>query len=256
MKQLAVDLVILNERRSSYVQDLQIAIETLVRASQSRPQPGAERPAGPRFRAARRSHSGGDARPSEFRRARRSAGAAWRALRAARAHRGASRVGESRAEARRRAFAAAVAASPSRPRILQRARRLRARRRGICDDPRAGPIDAGALDQRDRQSGVRLPGGNRGRRLHLVGQQPREPAHAVVERPRQRSRRRSFLSAGRRHRRLVEPDGAARSATRRRPTSPATAADTADSSMSRTASRPIFCNTFRSTRRSRFRASC
>jgi cyclic beta-1,2-glucan synthetase len=37
MKQLAVDLVILNERQSSYVQDLQIAIETLVRAGQSRP---------------------------------------------------------------------------------------------------------------------------------------------------------------------------------------------------------------------------
>ncbi len=46
MKQLAVDLVILNERQSSYVQELQIAIETLVRASQSRPQPGAERQAG------------------------------------------------------------------------------------------------------------------------------------------------------------------------------------------------------------------
>ena len=43
MKQLAVDLVILNERKSSYVQDLQIAIETLVRASQSRPAPGIER---------------------------------------------------------------------------------------------------------------------------------------------------------------------------------------------------------------------
>ena len=40
MKQLAVDLVILNERKSSYVQDLQVAIETLVRASQSRPTPG------------------------------------------------------------------------------------------------------------------------------------------------------------------------------------------------------------------------
>ena len=36
MKQLAVDLVIVNERQSSYVQDLQIAIETLVRTSQSR----------------------------------------------------------------------------------------------------------------------------------------------------------------------------------------------------------------------------
>ena len=43
MKQLAVDLVILNERRSSYVQDLQIALETLVRASHSRPTPGAAR---------------------------------------------------------------------------------------------------------------------------------------------------------------------------------------------------------------------
>ena len=40
MKQLAVDLVILNERASSYVQDLQIALETQVRASQSRPPVG------------------------------------------------------------------------------------------------------------------------------------------------------------------------------------------------------------------------
>ena len=46
MKQLAVDLVILNERASSYVQDLQIALETLVRASQSRPQAGVEEPPG------------------------------------------------------------------------------------------------------------------------------------------------------------------------------------------------------------------
>jgi cyclic beta-1,2-glucan synthetase len=38
MKRLSVDLVILNERASSYVQDLQIALETLVRTSQSRPQ--------------------------------------------------------------------------------------------------------------------------------------------------------------------------------------------------------------------------
>jgi cyclic beta-1,2-glucan synthetase len=37
MKQLAVDLVILNERASSYMQDLQVALETTVRTSQSRP---------------------------------------------------------------------------------------------------------------------------------------------------------------------------------------------------------------------------
>src|SRR5690606_33586114 len=37
MKGLSVDLVIVNERASSYVQDLQTAIETAVRRSQSRP---------------------------------------------------------------------------------------------------------------------------------------------------------------------------------------------------------------------------
>nr|WP_209442414.1 glucoamylase family protein [Neoroseomonas oryzicola] len=36
MKQFAVDLVILNERASSYVQDLQVALETLARTSESR----------------------------------------------------------------------------------------------------------------------------------------------------------------------------------------------------------------------------
>ena len=40
MKQLAVDLVILNDRQSSYVQELQIAIETLLRASQPSPLAG------------------------------------------------------------------------------------------------------------------------------------------------------------------------------------------------------------------------
>ncbi|WP_223427175.1 GH36-type glycosyl hydrolase domain-containing protein [Tateyamaria pelophila] len=37
MRQLGVDLVVLNERLSSYVQDLQIAIDSAVRAAQSRP---------------------------------------------------------------------------------------------------------------------------------------------------------------------------------------------------------------------------
>lgn len=40
MKRLAVDLVIVNERTSSYVQDLQVAIETSVRSTQSRPRFG------------------------------------------------------------------------------------------------------------------------------------------------------------------------------------------------------------------------
>ncbi len=42
MKRLGVDVVIINERASSYVQDLQIAIETAVRSSQSRPRFGEE----------------------------------------------------------------------------------------------------------------------------------------------------------------------------------------------------------------------
>ncbi len=42
MKRLAVDLVIINEHASSYLQDLQVAIETAVRSSQSRPRFNAE----------------------------------------------------------------------------------------------------------------------------------------------------------------------------------------------------------------------
>ncbi|RYF39786.1 MAG: glycosyl transferase, partial [Comamonadaceae bacterium] len=42
MKRLGVDLVIVNERAASYVQDLQIAIDSAVRTSQSRPRFGAE----------------------------------------------------------------------------------------------------------------------------------------------------------------------------------------------------------------------
>ena len=42
MKRLAVDLVIVNEHASSYLQDLQVAIETAVRSSQSRPRFGRE----------------------------------------------------------------------------------------------------------------------------------------------------------------------------------------------------------------------
>jgi cyclic beta-1,2-glucan synthetase len=56
-RQLAVDLVILNERSSSYVQDLQIALETVVRSAQSRPR---AQGAGQGHRAG----AGGDPRPA------------------------------------------------------------------------------------------------------------------------------------------------------------------------------------------------
>ena len=49
MKRLAVDLVILNERATSYLQDLQIALETQLRMSQSLPQPGADNTRGSVF---------------------------------------------------------------------------------------------------------------------------------------------------------------------------------------------------------------
>ena len=46
LKMLDVDPVILNERQASYVQDLQVSLETLARSSQSRRPAGPERPAG------------------------------------------------------------------------------------------------------------------------------------------------------------------------------------------------------------------
>jgi cyclic beta-1,2-glucan synthetase len=46
MKQFAVDLVILNERASSYVQDLQVALETLIRERESPEQHGDDVPVG------------------------------------------------------------------------------------------------------------------------------------------------------------------------------------------------------------------
>jgi cyclic beta-1,2-glucan synthetase len=49
MKGLAADLVLLNDRAMSYVQDLQNALETLARMSQSRPRPGAHRVRGSVF---------------------------------------------------------------------------------------------------------------------------------------------------------------------------------------------------------------
>ena len=49
MKQLSVDLVILNERTSSYLQDLQTALETQLRMSQSQPEPRADNARGSVF---------------------------------------------------------------------------------------------------------------------------------------------------------------------------------------------------------------
>ena len=49
MKQLAVDLVILNERAASYVQDLQTSLDALVRMNQSMPRIPGDDPRGAVF---------------------------------------------------------------------------------------------------------------------------------------------------------------------------------------------------------------
>ncbi len=92
-------------------------------------------------------------------------------------------------------------------RVLQRPRWLRRPRAGIRDASRRRAMDAGALDQRDRQSRVRLPGVGRGRWLHVVGEQPREPAHPLVERSRRRPAGRGLLRPRRRRGSAVFADG-------------------------------------------------
>ena len=85
MKRLAVDLVILNERAPSYVQDLQIALETLV---QGQPVPAPDRrgaAAGAHLHAARRPDLAGGAGPAGVRRACRAGGRARQPRRSARA---------------------------------------------------------------------------------------------------------------------------------------------------------------------------
>ena len=148
--------------------------------------------------------------------------------------------------ARRRAAAA-------RARIFQRPRRLRRRRPRIRDDSRRGTVDAGAMDQRDRQSLVRLPGLGRGRGLHLVDQQPAESDHAMVERSGQRPAGRGDLRSRRRHRRALGPDRAADSRGDRALRRFVTARATAVSSTPRTESRSSSSSTCRSTTRSRSR---
>jgi cyclic beta-1,2-glucan synthetase len=75
MKQLEVDLVILNDRGASYVQDLQIAIETAVRTSQSRAHRGTETRRGSVFVLQDRP----DYRRPAFDACRRGAGSCWSA---------------------------------------------------------------------------------------------------------------------------------------------------------------------------------
>ena len=140
--------------------------------------------------------------------ARRAAGTARPDRRPARARGGIARIRAHPAPASGCGIARACQAAAG-PGVLQWPGRLRRQRTRVRDGARAGRHHAGALDQRDRQPGFRLPGVGRGQRLHLGREQPREPAHALVERSGLRSGRRSALRSRRRHRRSVDRHGAA-----------------------------------------------
>ena len=95
------------------------------------------------------------------------------------------------------------------PAVRQRPRRLRPGDRRIRDRARGRRDHAGAVGQRHGEPHVRL-GRLRGRhRLHLVAQQPREPADHLEQRPGLRRLRRGRLPARRGDRRGLEPDAAA-----------------------------------------------
>ena len=205
MKQLAVDLVILNERPPSYAQDLQSGIEAAARMSQTRTGEGV----GGKVFILRSDLVSVDART---------------ALQSVARAVLLSRRGSVAEQVKRLREVAPNTVPPARRPASYRVAEATSRRpelahfnglggfspdgKGICDDPRPGPDHARALDQCDRQSILRLRGLRRGRLLQLVGQQPGEPAHALVERSRHRSAGRSHLSARRGERRCLEPDGA------------------------------------------------
>ena len=189
LKQLAVDLVILNERAASYVQDLQVALETAVRTRRSHPQLLAD-----------------SAKGSVFVLRTDTVSPETRAVLSSVARVvfvGARGTLADQLERRTDSFsvpAGARRATPSedtrarrhetsRGRVLQRNGRIRRGRTRVRNHARRCADNAGALDQCDCQSAFRLSGGGRRRRLHLVSQQSRESADAMVERSGHRSAR-------------------------------------------------------------------
>ena len=180
MKQLAVDLVILNERPASYLQDLQATLEMLVRTQPKQGQSDASR-------------SRGSVHVLRSNLLPASAGALLSAVaRVVLLARHGSLLDQlerrrlsSQGQVSRPRSAPARGAGPAGraacARVLQRPWRLRCGRPRVRDRAESRPADAGTMDQRDRQQPVRIPGCRRGQWLHLVAEQPREPAHALVQ---------------------------------------------------------------------------
>ena len=207
LKLLDVDLVILNEHGATYAQSLQDALETVVRTSQSI-----------LVHEAQEGHGSvhilrGDQLSAEDRTLLQTAARAVLLSR-----RGSLADQVIRLERPERI----VLALPPQPApALRPATKKRHRGRswssstgsvaspttdGSTSRSWAGPVDPGALAERDRQSILWLPGLRVGLGLHLVREQPREPAHAVVERPGHRPGERGDLRPGRRHRRALGSD--------------------------------------------------
>ena len=213
---------------------------------------------GRRVRPARRDRS--RPRTRTLLQTRRARGAARAA--AARSPSRSTRVRAIRARRRRRRHAgrAAGAARPSRRR---RGRELEFfnglggfadGRPRVRDDPRRGAVDAGAVDQRDRQpaaSASRSSESGAGYTWAVNSQ--REPAHAVVQRSGQRSARRGDLRARRGERRALGADGAADPRGGRAVRRPARPGLQPLRARRRTASRSSCCSSCRSTTRSRSR---
>ena len=112
MKRLAVDLVILNERTASYLQDLQTALETQLRMSQSRPQLGADNARGSVFLLRTDLISEANARAAVIRRTRRFGRATWQPGRSTRSSGGTRCAGHAASNAQPATRSASARAVP------------------------------------------------------------------------------------------------------------------------------------------------
>ena len=208
LKGLAVDLVIVNEQPTSYSPELGATLESLVRAGSRALGVASEHSTGRVF-VLRGDQISGETRDAIAAAARvvllsRHGTLAQQVIRQLGRGSGLARRTPGRAAAGR-----GPAASPSPARVFQRNGRLRGGRRRVRHRHRRAAVDAGSLDQRSCQPIVRMPRVGGGLRLHVGGQQSREPAHAVVERSGFRSAGRGPLSEGRGDRGGLEPDAAA-----------------------------------------------
>ena len=190
LKGFAFDLVALNEHGASYLQDLH---DTLTKMVENSPDQGwIDRPGGVFVRRA-------DLMPEEDRTLLRATArvemvAADGALReqlkrtAIPFEPPPARAVPKHAAAKSRPARAASGNTSVRARIRQRQRRICRRRPAICRrrQPAAPAAAARSVGQRGGKPVVRIRGVGVNHRLHVVGQQPRQPAHAVVERSRSR----------------------------------------------------------------------